>query len=206
MFFYMAINKYEKSVIYILACRIPRYNRFYIGGTLNLKNSLGQHSRHSKNKESKRYDAGLYEYIRESGGIINWTVEPLEFYNCKRIDQLDARVNYWRSKRDDAITSRLIKDDGVKVKVAIKKLIEDKKENYYNKLMESPTEYKPKTDSKLTNNWYELNKHLINKREKCNRCDLPVAKNNMKQHQQTNRCSNIYNSCDNIGVIKLNFN
>lgn len=196
----MANNKYEKSVIYILSCRIPRYNRFYIGGTLNLKNSLGQHSRHSKNKESKRYNAELYRYIRESGGIMSWTVEPLEFYNCKRIHQLDERVNYWRNKKE-AITSHLIKDDGVKVKVAIKKLIEDKKANYYNKLMEFPTEYKPKTDSKLTNNWYELNKHLINEREKCNRCDLPVAKNNMKQHQQTNRCSTIYDK-----VIKLNFN
>ena len=196
----MAINKYEKSVIYILSCRIPRYNRFYIGGTLNLKNSLGQHSRHSKNKESKRYNAGLYEYIRESGGIMNWTVEPLEFYNCERIDQLDERVNYWRNKKDEG---DLIKDDGVKVKVAIKKLIEDKKANYYNKLMESPTEYKPKTDSKLNNNWYELNKHIINERKQCNRCNLPVTKNNMKQHQQSNRCSTIYNS---DRIIKLNFN
>jgi len=196
----MAINKYEKSVIYILSCRIPRYNRFYIGGTLNLKNSLGQHSRHSKNKESKRYNAGLYEYIRESGGIMNWTVEPLEFYNCERIDQLDARVNYWRNKKGEG---DLIKDDGVKVKVAIKKLIEDKKANYYNKLMESPTEYKPKTDSKLNNNWYELNKHIINERQKCSRCNLPVTKNNMKQHQQSNRCSTIYSS---DRIIKLNFN
>ena len=100
----------------MLKCRIPRFQKGYIGGTINIKNSLHQHTRHAKHKDSSRWNAELYNYIRETGGIMNWTIEQLIEYPCDSVKELNKEVLYWRNKKNESDNSEdfALLDDGLK--------------------------------------------------------------------------------------------
>lgn len=177
------MREYDKAKIYILKCRIPRYNKIYIGGTINLKNATTQHNRHSKNKTSARYEAELYNYIRDSGGMINWILELLIEYPCNDRKALDKEIIYQRNKNKE----EQLKDgwEGVVDKVITQETI-----TKFDKLAKEPTSYEPRTMEAFSKNWYNENRNHLNERVECGICDLKISRNNLKQHRKTKRCLN----------------
>jgi len=176
-------REYSKSIIYMLKCRIPRFEKVYIGGTINIKNSLHQHTRHAKHKDSSRWNAELYNYIRETGGIMNWTIEQLIEYPCNSVKELNKEVLYWRNKNNNIPQL----DDGLKTTDLANYPTKTKR---FDKLKLIPTVYEPKVEEKQLNNWYKLNRHKLMERVPCDNCDLKIARTNMKQHKKTKRCLN----------------
>ncbi len=179
-------REYSKSIIYMLKCRIPRFEKVYIGGTINIKNSLHQHTRHAKHKDSSRWNAELYNYIRETGGIMNWTIEQLIEYPCNSVKELNKEVLYWRNKKNESDNIALL-DDGLKTTDLANYPTKTKR---FDKLKLIPTVYEPKVEEKQLNNWYKLNRHKLMERVPCDNCDLKIARTNMKQHKKTKRCLN----------------
>jgi predicted GIY-YIG superfamily endonuclease len=51
--------------------------QFYIGSTKNMSRRKSQHKKNVTNKRGKRYWTKLYVYIRQNGGLDNFTFEIL---------------------------------------------------------------------------------------------------------------------------------
>jgi len=60
--------------------------QFYIGSTKNMSRRKSHHKKNITNKRGKRYWTKLYVYIRQNGGIDNFTFEILheEEYETKQ--------------------------------------------------------------------------------------------------------------------------
>ena len=70
------------GVIYKIYCKDSNITDCYIGSTKNLNNRKSQHKCYCNNKNQRKYNYNIYNFIRNNGGYNNFDYEILEeIYN-----------------------------------------------------------------------------------------------------------------------------
>jgi len=80
---------YSNTIIYKITCKNPAVKDLYVGHTTNFVQRKHAHKNTCSNEKSSKYNCKLYQAIRNNGGWNNWTMEIINFFNCK--DHYDAR-------------------------------------------------------------------------------------------------------------------
>jgi hypothetical protein len=81
---------YSNTIIYKITCNDINNKEVYVGHTTNFVQRKHSHKQSCINEKSLNYKCKLYEVIRNNGGWDNWTMEILNFFNCK--DHYEARI------------------------------------------------------------------------------------------------------------------
>lgn len=81
---------YSNTIIYKISCKDETIKDLYVGHTTNFVQRKHAHKQACINEKSESYPCKLYKKIRENGGWDNWTMEIIDFFNCK--DHYEARV------------------------------------------------------------------------------------------------------------------
>jgi hypothetical protein len=76
---------YSNTIIYKITCKDPSITDVYVGHTTNFVQRKHAHKQSCVKEQCK-----LYTTIRNNGGWINWTMEIINFFNCK--DHYEARI------------------------------------------------------------------------------------------------------------------
>jgi len=71
---------YSTTIIYKITCTDPVVKDIYVGHTTNFSQRRQSHKQNSTKNKCK-----LYKTIRDNGGWNNWTMEIIDFYNCKNL-------------------------------------------------------------------------------------------------------------------------
>ena len=82
-------DRYKRCQIYFLAHKndILTKNNIYVGHTTEIpKDRWRRHKHHCNNINSHKYNTKLYRYIRDNGGISQWTFNILQYYPCNNLD------------------------------------------------------------------------------------------------------------------------
>ena len=80
---------YSNTIIYKITCKDTNIKDVYVGHTTNFVQRKHAHKQTCVNNKASNYKCKLYEVIRDNGGWQNWTMEIINFYNCK--DHYEAR-------------------------------------------------------------------------------------------------------------------
>jgi hypothetical protein len=76
---------YSNTIIYKITCKNPNITDVYVGHTTNFVQRKCAHKQNCIKEQCK-----LYTTIRNNGGWVNWTMEIINFFNCK--DHYEARL------------------------------------------------------------------------------------------------------------------
>ena len=82
--------RYKCCTIYFLAHKddVNTKNNIYIGHTIEtLKKRWRNHKDSCNNVNSPKYCYKVYRYIRQNGGIDNWTINILLSFPCANLDE-----------------------------------------------------------------------------------------------------------------------
>ena len=80
---------YSNTIIYKITCKDTNIKDVYVGHTTNFVQRKHTHKQTCINSNSDNYKCKLYSTIRDNGGWQNWTMEIINFCNCK--DHYEAR-------------------------------------------------------------------------------------------------------------------
>jgi hypothetical protein len=80
---------YSTTIIYKITCKDENIKDLYVGHTTNFVQRKHAHKQNAINTKSSNNKCKLYEVIRANGGWTNWTMEIINFFNCK--DHYEAR-------------------------------------------------------------------------------------------------------------------
>ena len=81
---------YSNTIIYKITCKEDNIKDLYVGHTTNFVQRKHLHKQGCVNEKATSYPCKLYKKIRECGGWDNWTMEIINFFNCK--DHYEARI------------------------------------------------------------------------------------------------------------------
>ena len=87
-------ERYKLCHIYFLAHKndVLTKNNIYIGHTIEiLKERWRKHKSCCNNINSHKYNTKLYRYIRNNGGISEWTFNILQYYPCNNLEEATRR-------------------------------------------------------------------------------------------------------------------
>ena len=73
---------YSSTLIYKITCKDPAVTDLYVGHTTDFVQRRTAHKQSTLTSACK-----LYKIIRANGGWLNWTMEILNFYNCKNLHE-----------------------------------------------------------------------------------------------------------------------
>jgi len=82
-------ERYKLCHIYFLAHKndVLTKKNIYVGHTIEIPKIRWQkHKYHCNNINSYKYNTKLYRYIRDNGGISQWTFNILQYYPCNNLD------------------------------------------------------------------------------------------------------------------------
>jgi hypothetical protein len=74
---------YSNTIIYKITCKDPNIKDVYVGHTTNFVQRKHAHKQSCINDKSLNYNCKLYQVIRNNGGWTNWSMEIVNFFNCK---------------------------------------------------------------------------------------------------------------------------
>lgn len=176
----------------------------YIGSTINIKERMRHHKGTCNTPKNRNYNVKLYKYIRENGGWDAWKYEIItdfEIYyeKCKK------RYNYegkfiktydTANKLNNHIAGRTQKEWCENNNEKVNEI----KEKWYDNNREKVKELKKKSYERNKVKNKDKNKkwcknYRDNNFEKvyCDNCGSLLLNNNLKRHQQTNKCLSIIN-------------
>jgi hypothetical protein len=81
---------YSNTIIYKIFCNDETVTDLYVGHTTNFVQRKYAHKISCTHEKTKNYNCKLYKIIRANGGWTNWTMEIVNFFNCK--DHTEARI------------------------------------------------------------------------------------------------------------------
>lgn len=77
---------YSSTLIYKITCNDPAVTDIYVGHTTDFVQRRAAHKQSALTSNCK-----LYKIIRANGGWLNWTMEILNFYNCKNLHEAKTK-------------------------------------------------------------------------------------------------------------------
>ena len=79
---------YQKSIIYEIKCNDETILEKYIGSTTNLICRNYAHKTNCYNEKKESYNFKVYKFIRENGGLENWSIIKIKDYPCNNKKEL----------------------------------------------------------------------------------------------------------------------
>ena len=173
---------YSKTIIYKIICNDLLITECYVGHTTNIKNRITDHKNKINNVKNPKHHLKVYEFIRNNGGLDNWTFIELEKFPCENRNQAEERERYWYDELKPILNSqrpKITKEESIilhneKTKEWGENNIEYRKEYkkqyqplYYqknkDKLLEYAKEYRNKNKEQIKQKmkaYYEKNKAI----------------------------------------------
>ena len=144
-------KRYKCCTIYFLAHKddVNTKNNIYIGHTIEtIKERWRKHKLSCNDVNSPKYLLKVYRYIRQNGGIDNWTINILLSFPCENLDQavskeIDFIGLFTNNLNTRFSTNYLDIDDETDLDIIEKNKIAKKKQADYMK------EYRKKQREKL---------------------------------------------------------
>tara|TARA_R110002012_G_scaffold320743_1_gene545303 strand:- start:54 stop:554 length:501 start_codon:yes stop_codon:yes gene_type:complete len=81
---------YQNGFIYKLCCKDVNIKEIYVGSTTNMKSRKTEHKRSCNTITRPAYNNKKYQYIRENGGWINWSMIWIKDFPCNSKKELEA--------------------------------------------------------------------------------------------------------------------
>ena len=81
---------YSNTIIYKITCKDIQVTDVYVGHTINFVQRKSAHKQSCMNIKNTNYNCKVYKVIRAHGGWSNWSMDIINFFNCK--DQHAARI------------------------------------------------------------------------------------------------------------------
>jgi hypothetical protein len=144
---------YSKCLIYKLVCNNLDVKDCYVGHTTNYKQRKNAHRTACIFPHQKGHNLKVYQFIRENGGWINWSMVLVENYPCNNGIEARARERYWYEILNASLNSEVPNRSN-------KEWCEDNKEKiaeYYKEWYENNKEHLAENHK----NYYETNKEKI---------------------------------------------
>ncbi len=92
--------------IYEIKCNDADVEFNYVGHTTNFRNRKYAHKQNCNHDNCKHYNYKIYQYIRENGGWENWSMSPLEEYECETPIQARIQEQYWIDLKESKLNSK----------------------------------------------------------------------------------------------------
>ena len=92
-------------IMYEITCNDANVEFSYVGHTTNFRNRKNRHKTRCNNVNEKTYNLKIYKCIRENGNWYNWTMSPLEEYECETTIQARIREQYWMDIKQAKLNS-----------------------------------------------------------------------------------------------------
>jgi hypothetical protein len=92
-------------IMYEITCNDVNVEYTYVGHTTNFRNRKNSHKTRCYNENDKKYNLKIYKFIRENGNFDNWSMNPLEEYECETIMQERIREQYWLDIKQSKLNS-----------------------------------------------------------------------------------------------------
>ena len=92
-------------IIYEIKCNDANVEFNYVGHTTNFRNRKHKHKSTCNNVNEKTYNLKIYKFIRENGGWENWSMSPLEEYECETPIQAKIQEQYWIDIKQSKLNS-----------------------------------------------------------------------------------------------------
>ena len=86
---------YSRTIMYKIVCNDLTIADCYVGHTTDFINRKYNHKIRCDNPNGKKYSLKIYQFIRENGGLDNWTMIEIEKYPCNDANEARARERYW---------------------------------------------------------------------------------------------------------------
>ena len=83
---------YSKTIIYKIVCNDLNVKEIYVGHTTDFTKRKNHHKHYCNSGNTKR---SVYEYIRQNGGWMNWSMLEIEKYSCKDGNEARTRERHW---------------------------------------------------------------------------------------------------------------
>jgi hypothetical protein len=144
---------YSNTIIYKITCKDTQVTDVYVGHTTNFVQRKHSHRQNCKNNNCK-----LYEVIRANGGWSNWSMDIINFFNCK--DLYEARIK----EQEYFLLLRATLN-------SIEPLSKSKVDIHSNKLLEECTTHLVADEEIIQNNPDKTSKHC------CEHCNYKCNKN-----------------------------
>jgi hypothetical protein len=152
-------------IIYEIKCNDANVEFNYVGHTTNFRNRKHKHKSTCNNENGAQYNLKIYTFIRENGGWENWSMSPLEEYECETPIQAKIQEQYWIDIKQSKLNSlRAYRSEAQKIEyhsnyfVAHKEHIKEQNKLKYNNNKEYYKE--------LHKKYRQDNKELIKEAEK----------------------------------------
>jgi hypothetical protein len=184
----MPKKDYSKTVLYKIVCKDTNINDLYIGHTTNIIQRRYEHKSTCNNEKSKSYNLKVYQFIRNNGGWINWTLIQIEYFPCENINEARIRERYWieelksslnsdipgRSKKEYSKDNKeIIAEKQKEYRKQNKEIIAEKHKEYYEKnkeeIIQKVKEYSKDNKEKIAEKnkeYRKQNKEIIAEKKK----------------------------------------
>lgn len=74
---------FQNAVIYKIYCNDTKIKNIYVGSTCNFKRRWNQHKTSCYYEKGPHYNSKLFRFIRDHGGIENWSIEKIMDFPCE---------------------------------------------------------------------------------------------------------------------------
>jgi len=179
--------------IYQISCVDPEVEEIYIGSTEDFKNRVKSHKGlYNLGKKFK-----VYEFIRNTGGLSNWDISPIEIidfpisteelrqYEQAYLDKYKPQLNSHRAYTTEEQRKELHKEYNKQYKLDNKEKIYKNQKQYYENNKEKQKEYYQKNKGKIlkrVKQYKEDNKEKLNARTNCPHCNMEMSKKSIRRH------------------------
>jgi|AntRauMFilla1563_2_1112583.scaffolds.fasta_scaffold78375_1 hypothetical protein len=104
---------YSKACIYEIVCKDVNVTQRYIGSTTNLTQRRYLHKSVCHNEKARGHNYYVYQFIRENGGFVNWSVVLVEALpDCKDKKSLSKSERKWVDKTRSELNTNIPSRNG----------------------------------------------------------------------------------------------
>jgi hypothetical protein len=181
-----AIN-YDNTHFYKICCNDVNINEIYIGRTTNFTKRKQKHKYSCNNENDKEHHKYAYQFIRNNGGWINWSMVLIDTMKC------DGNLEADKIEREyiEKFKAMLNKNIPTRTSKEYYEAHKEKSKEYYEAHKEKSKEYyeanKEQNKERTTKNckaYHEANKENINQRHKQYR---EANKEKSKEYYEANK-------------------
>ncbi len=158
---------FSKTVIYKIICKDLVITECYVGRTTDIIRRRSAHKASCMNNKNTSYNVKLYQFIREHGNWINWSLVEIEKVNCNSLEEASIKERYWYDLLKPTLNNNIpcqkpnISREAYRMHNMEKHALFAR--NYYHKRCLSDPEYKNKQCEKQKRN--KRNRDMKNKKE-----------------------------------------
>lgn len=98
---------WSKVIFYKIVCNDLQIKNCYVGQTQNFIKRKCYHKEACISDKCNRHNLKVYEFIRQNGGWINWTMIMVEQFSCNNRLEADSRERYWIETLNANLNSRM---------------------------------------------------------------------------------------------------